>query len=262
MLLEFKDFGSVRNQAVFFLHGLLGSSDNWKTTCLDISSEGLRCIAVDQRNHGNSPHSSEMSYPIMAADLIELADHLGIETFSILGHSMGGKTAMETALSFPERVLSLVVEDIAPVGYDPAYLNYINALKTIDTGSIKSRSEAVSSLEKVIPDRSLIMFFLTNLRRGEDGVYRWRINVEGITDNYHNIWRAIDKGRVFNGPNLFIRGEKSDFIRDSYLPEISELFPAYRMEIVSGSGHWVHSEKPDQFRSLVKKFFAETAFYN
>lgn len=254
MILNYKEYGSGRHPAVFFLHGLLGNADNWGASCRDLSEAGLRCIAVDQRNHGSSPHSSDMNYPLMAEDLIRLADHLGIEKLSVVGHSMGGKTAMEAALRYPDRLASVVVADIAPIEYKPAYTDYINSLKLIDLTGVTKRSDAGAQLERYIPDRSLRMFFLTNLRKNDDGVFQWRINIDGIVSNYENIWRAIDGGRRYNGPVLFLKGSESNFIQDKHHSLIRELFPSFRQRIIEGSGHWVHTEKPVVFRQLVREF--------
>ena len=254
MILNYKEYGSDRSPAVFFLHGLLGNADNWSSTSSELSESGLRCIAVDQRNHGSSPHSSSMSYPLMAEDLLRLADSLHIDRFSITGHSMGGKTAMETALQFPDRVNSIVVADIAPVAYKPAYTDYLNALTKINLDGVKKRSDAGAELEKYIPDRSLRMFFLTNLRKDENGRYRWRINIDGIIGSYENIWRAIDDGRRYEKPVLFIKGSDSDFIREENTGMIKELFPAYSLKVIQDSGHWVHTQQPAAFRQLVREF--------
>ena len=254
MLLNYREYGAGHLKTVFFLHGLLGNADNWGSTCRELSEQGFRCIAVDQRNHGASPHSSEMNYPAMAEDLIRLADFLGIDSFSITGHSMGGKTAMETALSYPYRTESVIVADIAPIRYKPAYTEYINSLKLINLEGVKNRSDVGRQLEQYIPDRDLRLFFLTNLRRNEEGQYSWRINIEGITGNYGNIWTELDDDRRFEGPALFIRGGNSDFIQDSCLDKIKALFPSFELETIEGASHWVHSEKPAEFRKAVGSF--------
>jgi len=254
VILNYKDYGLQDSPAVFFLHGLLGCADNWGSTSRVLSGEGLRCIAVDQRNHGSSPHSREMSYQLMADDLLRLADNLGLERFSIVGHSMGGKTAMETALRAPLRIKSLVVADIAPIQYEPAYTDYISSLGKVSLEGMKSRSEAGRELEKFIPDRNLRMFFLTNLRKDESGNYRWRINIDGITANYENIWKAIDDGRQYNGPVLFLRGDKSNFVQDKHFTLMRELFPAFDVRTIKDSGHWVHTEQPEVFRRLISDF--------
>ncbi|MBI9108605.1 MAG: alpha/beta fold hydrolase [Spirochaetales bacterium] len=254
MILNVKDYGLQENPAVFFLHGLLGSADNWGSTCRSLSEAGLRCIAVDQRNHGASPHSSEMNYPLMADDLLRLADSLGIDEFSLVGHSMGGKTAMEAALRAPERLRSMVVADIAPIEYKPAYTDYINSLGKINLNGIKNRSEAGLELEKYIPDRSLRMFFLTNLRKDDSGKFRWRININSITSNYENIWKAIENGRSYGGPVLFLRGSESDFVQDKHFDLIESLFPAFEVKTIENSGHWVHTEQPEVFRQHLSDF--------
>lgn len=254
MILNSKDYGLQDSPAVFFLHGLLGSADNWGSVSRKLSAEGLRCIAVDQRNHGSSPHSSEMSYPLMAEDLVRLADSLGLDKFSVVGHSMGGKTAMEAALRFPDRIMSLIVADIAPIQYKPAYVDYINALKDIKLEGVTRRSEAGDQLEAIVQDRSLRMFFLTNLRKDEDGHFKWRINIGGITSNYENIWKSIEVGRQYDGPVLFLRGDKSDFVQDKHFGLIGDLFPAFKVETIENSGHWVHTEQPADFLNHLREF--------
>ena len=260
MILNYKEYcrdcreDSEPLPTVFFLHGLLGSADNWGTFCRDLSGKSLRCIAVDQRNHGSSPHFPDMDYPLMAGDLVELADSLDISRFSIVGHSMGGKTAMETALGYPERVKSIVVADIAPVEYEPEYREYIDSLKLVDLAGIRRKSEAGAILNEYIPDRRLSMFFLTNLRKEEDGHYRWRINIDGITSNYDNIWRGIEGGRSFNGRTLFLKGADSDFIIEEYMERINCLFPSYRLETIEKAGHWLHVDQPDKVKSLLAGF--------
>ena len=260
MILNYKEYtadshpASGPSSTVFFVHGLLGSADNWGATCRELSESGLRCIAVDQRNHGSSPHSAEMSYPLMAEDLIELADSLGIRRFSLVGHSMGGKAVMETALSYPDRLSSLVVVDIAPVEYKSNYNEYIDSLKLVDLSRVRRRADAGVQLERYVPDPELRMFFLTNLRKGEDGLFRWRINLDGITSNYANILRGIDAGRLYQGPVLFIKGMDSDFILEKYHSAIGKLFPSYSIKTVEDAGHWVHTQQPAVFRQYLKEF--------
>ena len=258
MILNYKNYGEEDAPAVFFLHGLLGCAENWGSVCRRLSGEGLRCIAVDQRNHGSSPHSPEMSYPLMAEDLHHLADHLNIRRFSIVGHSMGGKTAMEAALIGADRIRSLVVADIAPIRYKPAYVDYINSLSEMNLDGVEKRSDAGRKLERFIPDRNLRMFFLTNLRKKEDGSFGWRINLDGITSNYDHVWEEIHGSRRYDGPVLFLRGGESGFITEPALEYIGELFPSYQLETIDGAGHWVHSEAPDDFRARVLRFIGST----
>ncbi len=256
MLLNYKITNPEAPVPVFFLHGLLGNAENWGTIVkkLDRSAPGkFRIITVDLRNHGESFHSDEMSYPLMAADLIELADHLGLQEFHIVGHSMGGKMAMETALANPARVKSVIVVDIAPVQYKSEYSIYINALRDLDLSGVKKRSDAGKLIEEIVPDRALRMFFLTNLKKDGEG-YKWRINLKGITSHYSNIWEPVKGGRVYSGPALFIRGGASDYVKDEYIPLIMQLFPAAELKTLEGAGHWVHSEKPDEFTELVSSF--------
>jgi esterase len=257
MKLHYDEVGPVNGHSVFLLHGLIGNANNWNPVAKDLAASGFRCISPDQRNHGKSPHSDLMSYPSMADDLFELADALGIRRFSAVGHSMGGKTAMEAALSAPDRIESLVVVDIAPVKYDPLFVDYIRALQSLDLRSVKKRSDADQFLQEKIPDENLRLFFLTNLVRTSDGGYQWRINLDGVIANYPNIWREVEPGRSFEGPTLFIRGSDSDFVTESHLAIIGELFPAYRCRTIVGAGHWVPTDRPEAFMRTLAGFLNE-----
>ncbi len=256
MILNYRVFGEDRRPAVFFLHGLLGNADNWTSTCREIAAYGFHCIAVDQRNHGSSPHCAEMSYPLMAEDLAGLADRLSIREFSLVGHSMGGKTAMETALRYPDRVSKLIAADMAPVRYEPVFEKYIKSLKLIDLSRIEKRSDAERELEKNVPDRTLRLFFLTNLRRAENDSYEWRINLDGIINSFDNISAAVEGGRRFTGPALFIRGSESDYVKDGYLGIIGDMFSSYELLTLEGAGHWIHADRPELFRAAVIEFLA------
>ncbi|MDC7125548.1 MAG: alpha/beta fold hydrolase [Spirochaetales bacterium] len=254
MILQYKEYGLPKDPTVFFLHGLLGSSSNWNTLCKKLSRGGLHCIAVDLRNHGLSPHRDKMTYPLMAEDVTALADSLGIEVFSLVGHSLGGKVAMEIALEAPNRVDKLLVIDIAPVAYEWALPDYITALKKVDVSKVEKRSNVEFQLKQYLQDEVVVSFLLTNLRKTSDGDFYWRVNLDSIIENFTNVGEALQAARVFDGAVLFIKGSDSDFIKNSYLMSMKELFPSYKVSVVEGSGHWVSYEKPEEFTRLVTDF--------
>jgi esterase len=254
MELYYTEAGPAEGHPVFFLHGLFGNAKNWGPTVAALARSGFRCISLDQRNHGKSPHSDLMDYPSMADDLVELADRLGIGRFSAVGHSMGGKTAMEAALSAPGRIASLAVVDIAPVAYEPRYIDSLQALRALDLRTVGQKSDADLFLKDRIPDLQLRLFFLTNLVRENDGAYEWRINLEGIGSNYAALWKALDGGRSFEGPTVFIRGGESNFVAESHRPTMHALFPAFRCVTIEGAGHWVATDRPEAFLRALADF--------
>jgi len=245
--------GAPQQAPLFFLHGFLGSGDNWRTLARSFQPRYLT-LCPDARNHGRSPWSGEMSYPLMAGDLFETADSLGLERLFLLGHSMGGKSVMEAALSRPERVRALVVVDIVPRLYPPMMAPYVESLRVLDLAALESRGQAMEALAEAVPDRTIRGFFLKNLEKGEDGRFRWRVNLSGIHDNYPRIWEGLAPGRRYEGPVLFVRGELSDFFQPGDSERIRELFPRAREVTIPGAGHWVHSDRPEALAETVMQF--------
>jgi len=245
---------SIEGTPLYFLHGFLGSGDNWKGIARKFRDD-YQTFCPDARNHGSSPHSDEMNYSLMAGDLLETADHYNVDNITLLGHSMGGKTVMETALSSPDRVKALIVVDIAPYGVPAKYSREIEALEHLDVTHLKTRKDAMDALEKAIPDRMVRGFFLKNLVRTGDSTFKWRINMEGIIKNYQNIWKEIAPGRVYNGPVLFIRGSESNYIEvENDLPLIKTFFPRAEIKTIDGAGHWVHVDQSMELIRIVAEF--------
>jgi esterase len=253
MQLHFKQFGQGR--AVILLHGMLGSSDNWHSIAL-LLAESFQVFAVDQRNHGQSPHSDEMNYPLMAGDVNEFMASRGLETAAVIGHSMGGKTAMQFALQFPGKVEKLVVADMAPHAYAPAHEKIFTALLALDLKSFLSRQEIEDTLAPEIPDLILRRFLLKNLGRNSAGEFVWKINLRGIVENYLQLREPVFTSVPFAKPALFIRGERSDYISAADEPLIHELFPLSEIQTIAGAGHWVHADQPEKFLECVLKFLA------
>jgi esterase len=253
MQLHFKQFGQGR--AVILLHGMLGSSDNWHSIAL-LLAESFQVFAVDQRNHGQSPHSDEMNYPLMAGDVNEFMASRGLETAAVIGHSMGGKTAMQFALQFPGKVEKLVVADMAPHAYAPAHEKIFTALLALDLKSFLSRQEIEDTLAPEIPDLILRRFLLKNLGRNSAGEFVWKINLRGIAENYLQLREPVFTSVPFAKPALFIRGERSDYISAADEPLIHELFPLSEIQTIAGAGHWVHADQPEKFLECVLKFLA------
>jgi esterase len=250
--LHFKESG--RGGAVILLHGLFGSADNWHHIALRLA-EHFQVFALDQRNHGQSPHSDEMSYPLMAGDVNEFMASRGLETALVVGHSMGGKTAMQFALQFPDRVAKLVVADMAPRAYAPAHKKIFAALLALDLKSYSVRQQIEDALAPEIPDLALRRFLLKNLGRNPAGEFFWKINLRGLADNYLRLREPVSAPAPFAKPTLFIRGGKSDYINPEDEPLMRALFPSADIQTIAGAGHWIHADRPEEFLRLVLNFF-------
>ncbi len=254
MKLNYKVFGA--GQPLIILHGLFGSLDNWQRIAKELSGD-FKVYIVDQRNHGRSPHAEEMNFEVMAADLLELMEDEGLERAHILGHSMGGKTAMQFALSHPGRSDKLIVVDIAPKKYLPGHELIFKALFALEPSKISSRQEADRALSKMIGNENIRLFLLKNLQRTPDGHFQWKMNLPVLYKNYPRILEEIRSLYPFEHPALFIRSEHSGYILDEDIAKIKELFPKARIVTIKNTGHWVHAEAPREFVSLVRQFLLE-----
>lgn len=248
--LNYKKMGA--GEPLLILHGLLGALDNWQTVGR-ILSEDYEVYLIDQRNHGKSPHTSEMNYEVMSDDLLAFMEEQGIEQAHIMGHSMGGKTAMQFTLDHPERVRKLIIVDIGPRQYPHSHDQIFKALFALEPAKLESRSEAEDKLRFYIHEPPIMFFLLKNLDRQEEG-FAWKMNLDAIYKSYDNILEEITAPEPFKGKTLFIRGELSRYIRDADLPGIEKLFPNYKLETIADAGHWVHAEEQDAFVEVVQKF--------
>jgi esterase len=246
---------------LIILHGLFGMSDNWMTLSKQFAESGFACYAVDQRNHGRSDHSEEFNYRVMADDLAELLEGEKIPSANLIGHSMGGKTAMFFAAMHPEKTDKLVVADIATRYYPPAHDGVINAIKRIELDRIPSRKEVEEQLRFSLHDEGTVQFLLKNLYRieqpGEIKKLAWRFNINAIEKNIEAIGEAMPAEAVFNKPVLFVRGEKSGYVTDDDEPLIRKHFPMAKFKTIAGAGHWVHAENPKGFMEAVSVFLKE-----
>ena len=251
MQLHFKASGQGR--AVILLHGLFGSADNWQPIALRLA-ENFQVLALDQRNHGRSPHSVEMNYPLMAADVEKFMAARGLATAMVVGHSMGGKTAMQLALQFPHRVDKLVVADIAPRAYEPAHNRILAALLALELPAFQTRQQIEDALAPEIPDLVLRRFLLKNLGRDSMGKFYWKINLGGLAKNYLRLGEPLGVSLPFIKPALFIRGGRSKYVRAEDEPLIRELFPLAQIQTMAGATHWVHADQPEEFLRLLLGF--------
>lgn len=240
---------------LLILHGLYGQSGNWASQAR-VLAQHREVYTLDARNHGLSPHSVNMDFPAMAADVVETMDVLGLPQVDLLGHSMGGKAAMQVALHEPARVRRLVVVDIAPVAYPRGDVNVLEGLCAIRPEKLASREDADAVLEGYVRDKRVRDFLLTNLQKDADGGFRWRINLPVIRSAFRDIIGWPGGEEQFGGAVLFIKGANSDYILIEHRDAILQHFPGARSKIVAGAGHWVHSEKPETFLKLVEDFLS------
>ncbi|WP_111493854.1 alpha/beta fold hydrolase [Marinobacter bohaiensis] len=235
------------------LHGLFGSLENLGGITQRLSDR-WQIHALDLRNHGRSPHTDAMGYPAMADDVKRYMDSAGLATASVLGHSMGGKTAMELALAHPDRIDRLIVADIAPVDYPPHHDAIIDGLSGLDLTAIASRGAADKALAEAVPEAPVRQFLLKNLVRDADGGFTWRLNLDVIERHYDQIAAGPSAEGPFEGPTLFIKGGDSGYIQTQHQDIVARLFPQASLRIIPGTGHWLHAEKPDLFANLCSRF--------
>lgn len=251
MKLNYKKLGE--GQPLIILHGLFGSLDNWMTLAKKWS-EKYEVWIVDQRNHGQSPHSDGFDYQLMAEDLKNFIDEHQIHNPIVLGHSMGGKTAMEFAVNNPESLQKLIVVDIAPVVYQVHHYGIIEALESVDLAKVQSRKDAEDQLKGKIKEVGIRQFLLKNLYRKSKDQYDWRFNLPVIKKQIVPISEWNISEQQYQGETLFISGENSEYILPEYGAEIASKFPNYELEEIANAGHWIHAEAPDEFSKVVERF--------
>ncbi len=251
MTLNYKSFGE--GYPIIILHGLFGTLDNWQTIAKKLA-EHYTVYIIDQRNHGRSPHDDAFDYTVMADDLQVFMESQWIYEAHVIGHSMGGKTAMQFALNYPDLVNQLVVVDIAPKAYEGGHQTIFEALLSLDLATITSRKEANELLQQKIEDFGVRQFLLKNLTRRKEGGFKWKMNLSVIHQNYAQILSAIESEDSFDNSTLFIRGGISDYVKEEDMANIKTLFPLAELATVAEAGHWVHATAPTILLELVNNF--------
>jgi esterase len=247
MKLFFRVLG--QGEPIVILHGLFGSSDNWLTQAKILGAH-YKVYSVDLRNHGQSPHSDEFDYVSMVQDLSEFINTNQIQNPVLIGHSMGGKAAMNFALANQDMLSKLIVFDIAPKSYDLEHYAIAEGLKAIPVDRIASRNEADEILAKHVPEQDVRQFLLKNLQRKSSGGFSWKINLPVIGRKLANVGLDLHYTGTFNKPTLFIRGSKSKYISDGDWKRIKEIFPMAQLQSMD-TGHWVQAEKPQEFADQI-----------
>ena len=232
---------------LLILHGFLGTSDNWKTLSGQFAESGYQVHALDMRNHGKSFHSEVFDYQSMVQDLFKYCAFHRIEQVDIVGHSMGGKAAMFFAITHPEKVNKLLVADIGPKYYRPHHQDILAGLNAVDFTVKPSRADVEAILEKYVPDFGTRQFLMKNLYWVEPGQLAYRFNLKVFNEKIDNIGQALPDGARFDKPVLFLRGDRSPYIKDKDIDLIKVHFPQAELQDIANSGHWLHAENPKDF---------------
>ncbi len=239
--------------AVVLLHGLFGAGGNLGALARDLR-DAFAVFSVDLPNHGRSGWLPHPDLPGMADSVVHWMDAQGLTQAHVIGHSLGGKVAMQLALCYPRRVQSLVVADIAPVAYAAQHESVFAALEAVADGRCNSREEAAALMTPHLQEAAVIQFLLTSLQPGDAGVLRWRFDLRGIRAAYSALLAAPQTEATYPGPVLFIKGGDSDYIQERHWPVIQALFPAATIRVMPGCGHWLHVQKPPLFNGIVARF--------
>ncbi len=250
-MLNYMTFGDEKSPPVMIVHGLYGSGRNWGVIAKRLSDQFF-VITVDLRNHGDSPWLDTHNYHVMADDLVEVINSLNIKP-NIIGHSMGGKAAMVLALKRPNLVRNLIIADIAPVKYEHDQSQFIEAMQKVDLSKVEKRSDATLALSKFVEDKSLQSFFTQSL---DIKAKRWKLNLKVLRSEMSEILSFPKIESEFSGHSLFLKGEKSDYIKPEHRKLIKSLFIKARFATFKEAGHWLHSEKPREFESAARLFFS------
>jgi esterase len=253
MKLFYREVG--QGQPIVILHGIFGSSDNWLTQARMLSPR-YRVITVDLRNHGQSEHSDDFDYPSMVADIENFFEELELDSPILIGHSMGGKVAMNFAVAHPDKLSKLIVVDISPRPYNLEHYVIMDGLKAVPINTITSRNEADTALANYVPELDVRQFLLKNLNRKPEGGFSWKINLPVIDKILSKIGYDLQFEGKFEKPTLFIRGSRSKYIPDEDMTRIKQIFPLAILETLD-TGHWVQAEKPQEFVDVVEKWLAE-----
>ena len=238
---------------MLILHGFLGMGDNWKTLGNKFAEKGYEIHLVDQRNHGRSFHSEDFSYPDIVEDIKRYCEHHKLEDIVLLGHSMGGKSAMLFAVTYPEKVSKLFIADIGPKKYPQHHQDILKALSSLDFSKIKTRGEADKVLSEYVPEVGTRLFLLKNLYWIEKRQLGLRINLPVLVNRIEEVGKALPEEMIYNGETLFLRGSRSGYIEDIDEIVIKKHFPRSEIVTVSNAGHWLHAENPIEFYEIVAK---------
>lgn len=239
---------------LLILHGFMGSGDNWKTLSGQYAENGFEVHSLDLRNHGKSLHSDVFTYTAMVQDVVEYCDGNNLEKVAIIGHSMGGKVTMFFAVAYPERVSKLIIADIGPKYYRPHHQDILAGLNAVHFEMKPDRSAVEATLTEYIEDAGTRQFLMKNLYWKEPGQLQFRFNLPVFNEKVENIGEALPQDAQFNGPTLFLKGDRSNYIKEEDAALIETHFPEAIIKTVANSGHWLHAENPKYFLEYTLEF--------
>ena len=252
MKLNYKTFGS--GPPLIILHGLFGMLDNWRTIARMLEGK-YQCILMDLRNHGRSPHDHEMNYQVMSADLLAWMEEKSLDHAFVMGHSMGGKVAMQFALTHPDKVDKLIIVDISPKKYPYHHAAEIEAIQSVKPAELKNRSEAEVAFNRVLgDDQATVQFLLKNLTRLPQGGFEWKANMPVLIARYLQLMEGISGSTSYKKPVLFIRGGRSNSLTEEDWPLIVSIFPQAQLITIPDAGHWVHADQPKAINDHIVTF--------
>jgi pimeloyl-ACP methyl ester carboxylesterase len=238
---------------LLILHGYFGTGDNWKTIATKLSSS-FQVHLIDQRNHGKSFHSEAFDYELLVEDLHHYIEHHQLKNSNLLGHSMGGKTAMLYAVEYPENIHKLIVADISPRMYPPHHHDILEALNAVDFTIQNTRKMVDEKLAELIPEAGVRQFLMKNVYWREKGLLDFRFNLKSLTENNEEIGVALPSFTLFEKETLFLKGENSGYISADEEPIIKAHFPTSKIVTIKNAGHWLHAENPADFLKAVEEF--------
>lgn len=252
-LLNYKTYGDKATPCIFIVHGLFGCLDNWMSLAKKWS-DTFYVVAIDVRNHGKSFHSEDMSFESLSQDIVNIMNEENISKINLLGHSMGGKIAMDFASNFPEKLIKLIIADVAPYAYNPHHNEVFEMIDKVNLTICKSRAETEAQIRLYLQEESTILFMTKNITRNEETMeFEWKFNAPVLEKNYsYLIQRIAPKG--FDGQVLFVGGENSLYISQGTSEYIADLYPNYQLEFISNAGHWLHADNPVEFYQTVTHF--------
>lgn len=252
-LIHYKFAGDKSKPCLLIVHGLFGSLDNWQSLAKKWS-ENFYVISIDVRNHGRSFHSDDMRFSSCAMDIKSVLKNESIEKCHLLGHSMGGKIAMEFASLFPDSLISLIIVDVAPYKYPPHHADIFVMIKGTNLAAYTNRNDIENAIRSYIHEEGVVQFMMKNIRRNEQSMkFEWKFNWQVLYRDYLEIIQYMPQ-KGFAGKTIFIGGEQSKYITKETSLHIFDLYPKAELEFISNAGHWVHADNPDEFYHKVNQF--------
>jgi esterase len=255
MELFYRHYGEGR--PVVILHGLFGMSDNWVTFGRRLSEKNFSVFIPDLRNHGHSPHSEDFNYTLLSDDLHDFLQQNNIINPILIGHSLGGKVVMNFTLNFHAVEGKRIIIDMGIRKYGMHNEEVLQAMMNVDISTKKTWQEIEEALAKKIQSKKVIQLMLKNVQKNNDSTFKWKLGLEAISNNFHEIFKAVESSEKPNIPTLFIAAENSDYISESDMTEIRKIFPSSEYTSIPGSSHWVHADKPDELLEAVTRFIGK-----